>query len=74
MFLQKQILLKVATIIIFRSSQYRNEVTNEKDVQNLKHQAVYLLLIGPAGAGKTTISKRVVLNTIQQKNIVFLCP
>ena len=38
-----------------------------------KH-SVYILLIGPAGAGKTTISKRVVLATFQQKRHCVFVP
>ena len=34
----------------------------------------YVLLIGPAGAGKTTMSKRVVLSTFQNSNYAFFVP
>ena len=32
----------------------------------------YILIIGPAGAGKTTLSKRVVLTTFKNKRFAFL--
>ena len=34
----------------------------------------YILLIGPAGAGKTTLSKRVVLSTFQRKRYAYFAP
>ena len=34
----------------------------------------YILIIGPAGAGKTTMSKRVVLSTFQNNNYSFFIP
>ena len=43
-------------------------------MQIRKSPSPYILLIGPAGAGKTTMSKRVVLSTFQNSNYAFFVP
>ena len=59
-------------IIDFRSVQ--NQQSNEFSVQIRSSPNPYVLLIGPAGAGKTTLSKRVVLSTFQSKRYAFFSP
>ena len=58
--------------IDFRSAQ--NQQSNEFSVQIRNNTNPYILLIGPAGAGKTTLSKRVVLSTFQIKRYAFFSP
>ena len=58
----------------YSSSQSENHQSDEKATKTLNNHSVYILLIGPAGAGKTTISKRVALATFQQKRHCIFVP
>ena len=49
-----------------------NAILTLKQISNISNP--YILLIGPAGAGKTTLSKRVVLSTFESKRYAFFTP
>ena len=52
-----------------------NELSGNKTSMQIRNsQNPYILLIGPAGAGKTTLSKRVVLSTFKNDNFAFFIP